>query len=376
MDWQVDASRKRSVDDLSIPIDQHIRTARAILEERSKEIPRMREKVAEITRFAESLGDKRSTIRRRRDLLLEAQAIIAEMNDIEQGRHLEKFDESAATFLQAFYKQNSRTVKSKHMARRLTLPGESDVEFHQCEGDTPQGDVVSEFLTEMRNMPPKMRVERDDVCPHCCTQMRIVQAKAVVSCTSCGYMASYLDATTSSISYGEDVEFTSFSYKRINHFNEWLQNFQAKESYEIPQAVIDAVMEELHKQRVTETSQITAKRVREVLKQLRFRKTYEHTAQIQEKCTGVPAPRLSAATEEMCRLMFKATQPAFERHKPADRSNFLSYSYTLYKFLQLLGHDELLDRFTLLKGRDKLVKQDLIWKKICQDMDWEFVPSV
>ena len=48
----------------------------------------------------------------------------------------------------------------------------------------------------------------------------------------------------------------------------------------------------------------------------------------------------------------------------------------MYKFLQLLGHDELLDRFTLLKGRDKLVKQDHIWKAICADMDWQYLPSV
>jgi hypothetical protein len=117
--------------------------------------------------------------------------------------------------------------------------------------------------------------------------------------------------------------------RRINHFNEWLANFQAKETMEIPQSIIDQVMEEFHKQRVRKVSDITARKVREVLKQLRLRKTYEHTSQITARITGVPAPRLSAATEEMCRLLFKATQPAFERHKPADRSNFLSYSYTL-----------------------------------------------
>ena len=78
----------------------------------------------------------------------------------------------------------------------------------------------------------------------------------------------------------------------------------------------------------------------------------------------------------MCRLMFIAVQPAFEKHCPKDRKNFLSYSYCLFKFFQLLGLDDFLDTFTLLKGRDKLAKQDDIFKKICEELDWDFVPSV
>ena len=40
-----------------------------------------------------------------------------------------------------------------------------------------------------------------------------------------------------------------------------------------------------------------------------------------------------------------------------------SYAYCLYKFFQLLGYDDFLDAFTLLKGRDKLAKQDDIFRK-------------
>ena len=85
---------------------------------------------------------------------------------------------------------------------------------------------------------------------------------------------------------------------------------------------------------------------------------------------------MSPEIEEMCRLMFIAVQPAFEKHCPSDRKNFLSYSYCLFKFLQLLGCQEFLDNFTLLKGRDKLLKQDAIFSKICEELDWEYVPSL
>jgi hypothetical protein len=179
-----------------------------------------------------------------------------------------------------------------------------------------------------------------------------------------------------SMSYSDDVEFSSFSYKRINHFNEWLQQVQAKENHEISQKVLDGVMLELYRQRVTDLQAITPKKVREVLKTLKLRKAYEHVAQITSRLTGGKPLRVPAEVEEMCRLMFIAVQPAFEKHCPKDRKNFLSYSYCLFKFFQLLGYDEFLDSFTLLKGRDKLAKQDEIFKKICEELDWEFVPSV
>ena len=59
-----------------------------------------------------------------------------------------------------------------------------------------------------------------------------------------------------------------------------------------------------------------------------------------------------------------------------ERKNFLSYSYVLFKFCELLGEDEYLQYFPLLKSKEKLYQQDLIWKKICTDLLWEFIPTV
>jgi hypothetical protein len=41
-----------------------------------------------------------------------------------------------------------------------------------------------------------------------------------------------------------------------------------------------------------------------------------------------------------------------------------------------MGWTQFLPCFTLLKGYDKLKKQDMIFDKICKDLDWEFIPSV
>ena len=74
--------------------------------------------------------------------------------------------------------------------------------------------------------------------------------------------------------------------------------------------------------------------------------------------------------------MFQQIQVPFMRHAPSNRRNFLSYSFCLHKMLQLLGHDRLLQHFPLLKSREKLHQQDLIWKAICEELGWQWIRSV
>ena len=80
--------------------------------------------------------------------------------------------------------------------------------------------------------------------------------------------------------------------------------------------------------------------------------------------------------EERLRSMFKDIQIPFMKHCPPSRKNFLSYSYVLHKFIQLLEKDEFLKYFPLLKSREKLHEQDLIWKKICVELNWQFIKSI
>ncbi len=217
---------------------------------------------------------------------------------------------------------------------------------------------------------------RKDNCEVCDEPMLMIMGEAVLSCPQCGRSKDYLDATSASTAYGEEVEFSSFSYKRSNHFQEWLNSFQAKETTEIPQRIFDRVMGELYRQRISDPAAITTKKIREVLKDLKLRKYYEHVTQITCRLSGKCPPRMTPEQEEQCRLMFMAIQGPFDKHCPPDLKNFLSYSYCLYKFCELMAYDEFLPCFALLKGRDKLFKQDVIFHKICDELNWEFLPSI
>ena len=91
---------------------------------------------------------------------------------------------------------------------------------------------------------------------------------------------------------------------------------------------------------------------------------------------GKKAPILTRQYEEQLRNMFKEIQTPFMQHCPENRKNFLSYSYVLHKFCELLELDHLLIYFPLLKSREKLQQQDKIWSKICSTLMWEYIPSI
>jgi hypothetical protein len=56
--------------------------------------------------------------------------------------------------------------------------------------------------------------------------------------------------------------------------------------------------------------------------------------------------------------------------------NFLNYYYTAYKLCELLGETSYLEHFPMLKDPEKRMEQDVIWKKICEELDWEFIPTI
>jgi len=213
-------------------------------------------------------------------------------------------------------------------------------------------------------------------CAECDQEMIFSANEALFTCTNCGNQQ-FILVDSDKPSYKDPPrEISYYAYKRINHFNEWLAQFQAKESTEIPQEVYEAICAELKKERILDYRTLARQKVREILKKLKYNKYYEHVPHIINRLNGQNAPVMSREVEEKLRYMFKEIQPSFQKNCPKERSNFLSYSYVLYKFCELLELDEYLPSFPLLKNRDKLYIQDKIWEKICEDLAWQFIRSV
>lgn len=237
--------------------------------------------------------------------------------------------------------------------------------------------LVDEYLASID--PTYVRKVNNEVtgnCPMCSVSLVCLPQDGIMVCSDCGYQETLLVEQNRPIYKQSSKEASHFSYKRINHLNEWISQIQGKESTDIPEDIFERILAEIKKENIMDPKRITHTKMREILKKLRLNKYYEHINYIINRINGQPTPHFPPEIEEKLRTMFKQIQPAFLKHCPKDRKNFLSYSYVLYKFFQLLGMDEYLRFFPLLKSREKIFAQEVIWRAICKELNWEFIPSV
>ena len=263
----------------------------------------------------------------------------------------------------------------------LTLSGSSAVMNVPSEKKGLQrNQLLNEYLQlEDPSMARNTADDYDDpwtICDMCGNEMNMCLNEANLTCSKCGHQE-FILVDSDKPSYKDPPrEVCYYAYKKINHFNEWLAQFQAKESTEIPSDIYDSIMVQLKKERITNMGTLKPTKLREILRTMKCSKYYEHIPHIINRLNGQNAPFMSREDEEKLRHMFREIQPSFKKHCPKGRRNFLSYGYVLYKFCELLEMDEYLSCFPLLKNRDKLYLQDKTWQKICLDQGWQYISTV
>ena len=238
-------------------------------------------------------------------------------------------------------------------------------------------DTIDDYMSNIDDTYVVMNdCVRSDKCKLCGHSVSYELIDSELICQNCGYTEDIIINSEKTSYKDPPREVSYFAYKRINHFNEWLAQFQAKESTEISDEIYKNVHQEIMKNMNMDIQQIKPKQVKAILKKLGYNKYYENIPHIINVLNGKKAPSLSRREEEHLRSLFKEIQIPFSNNCPENRKNFLSYSYVLHKFCELLEYDYLLPYFPLLKSREKLIQQDHIWKCICSDLNWEFIPSI
>jgi len=214
-----------------------------------------------------------------------------------------------------------------------------------------------------------------DVCQSCFKGELIpMDDEGVLICNVCSKNFQYL-IENEKPSYKEPPkEVCFYAYKKINHFKEILAQFQGKETTQIPTEVIDNLKHQIKKERI-EYSKLTYYKTKEILKKLGYNKYYEHINFIKDKL-GIKPPIISQELEETLCNFFMEIQYPYAKHCPDYRVNFLHYYYVLYKLFELLNETQYLPEIPMLKDREKLIEQDTIWKKICEELDWEFIATI
>ena len=250
-------------------------------------------------------------------------------------------------------------------------------DIHSKLNQSKNNNIVQKYLSNIDDnfLDVNLFVCQTDICKYCNKGELIpLEDEGLLICNSCSRSIPYL-IENEKPSYKEPPkEVCFYAYKRINHFKEILAQFQGKETTQIPFDVIENIKLQIKKERI-EISQITNYKTKEILKKLGYNKYYEHIPFIKDKL-GIKPPIMSPELEETLCNLFIELQSPYSKYCPDDRVNFLNYYYTAYKLCELLGELHYLEHFPMLKDKEKRIEQDTIWKKICQELNWEFIHTI
>ena len=220
----------------------------------------------------------------------------------------------------------------------------------------------------------------ESVCSTCGKPQRYDQREQLLVCTQCGVCAPESAITMPLHSTEDTTVVPQFTYKKVNHFREWLAQCQARETTDVSETIA-ALGAELRKRRKSDEEQqrLSPADVRSLLRELRLG-NYDHVHLIHATITGRQPPQFDHETEMRLVEMFKATLAPFENVRGRvcpTRVNFLSYSYVLRKLTAILGIGQIdAHYFPLLKSREKLYTSDCVWRAICAELGWPFERSM
>lgn len=348
-----------------------------------------------------------------------------ELAAIEQKKYIERSKEEIKRVFQIqdeIARLNEQIVKFKEQPDKYFLKnGELILDYLECQNTKTKTGVpieiqkveIDEFLAK-----PKIKMKNDHIVTkanclhkflanidptylylkehtiteenfcHACQRFRVVkQHEAKSLCEGCGIELAIITDTDKPSVKDPPPEIRYYEYKRFGHFCDWLLNLQGKESTEVPENVINCVLLDLKKRRVSDLSKLTDKDIRDILRRHEYYKYYERSTQILFKINRIPPIQITAAMEKNLQSLFLLIQEPYELFRPKNRSNMGSYAYFIFKFCQLLDsgepndpYREFSEKLKLLKGKDKLYELDKIWKKICKYMGgkekgWIFIPS-
>ena len=221
-------------------------------------------------------------------------------------------------------------------------------------------------------------VQAADVCYSCHNGEMISQEdEGILICNNslCGAFITHIIENAKPANKEPPNEVSYTAYIRLNHFKEILSQFQAKETTQIPPEVIESIRARIKKERIIDITKLTHEKMRDILRKLGLNKYFEHIQYI-NSLFGIKPPQMNEELHETMCVLFIEIQKPWAIHCPKNRTNFFNYTYTLYQLCVLLDQTQYLPFIVLLKDLEKQREQDQIWKKVCADLDWEFIPSV
>jgi len=190
-------------------------------------------------------------------------------------------------------------------------------------------------------------------------------------CYECGAFYDTPEFVITNLNYGKTIQ--KRAYKRLDHFKEVLYQFQGKEGRQIPADVFDKVKASIGKDK----EHITTLDIKQCLRRLKLGKYVENIFYIDHVLSGTPLPYIRREVEDKMVRLFKQVERIFGTVRSRvgfARTSFLNYYYVIYKLLESL-QPELLPRVPLIKTSGRLKHHDAMWKELCEELGWGYVPT-
>lgn len=251
-----------------------------------------------------------------------------------------------------------------------------------------RGNLVDEYINAMNGLsendlksgqPPDLFN-----CDNCGEDLHSNTTVSLLVCTKCGLTKEWQDPDLPQ--WSDEVDFSkTYRYKKLGYFIEHLYRMQAQECTVIPDFVINNVMMKLREKRIKSNDKIDKKTIKTILKELDMTTYYDNINSIIRTISGKQAPKFPEDLEDKLICMFMRTLEPFEKYKSLipSRNNYLSYPYAIRKLLEIISHEEnnsevleFKQYFGLLKSRNKTWEHERVWKKICEENSWPFIPSI
>jgi uncharacterized Zn finger protein (UPF0148 family) len=369
----LDSLHERHIDDLQQ------RSSEESIQKLELEMKEVNDELAKPFRpfnFEDSMRESRLQAKRK-DLEIE-------LANAREHADIQKYYLESGDIMLDYYAQNTKKTVSK-VDFGASVPGTFDKLFSVTETSAgpSKKKMFDEYLAR-RGLSNGLNIAENienikkmaEHCAPCNVPREEITSEGILVCPKCGSEEYALVVSDFPSFRDPPKERNNYAYKKQNHLNEILNQFQAKESTEIPEDVMNEVICEIKKRRIENIAVLTEQNIREILKKLGRNRYYEHAAHILSRLNGNPPPTITPEIEDKIRAMFQEVQAPYLLYCPDERRNFLSYSYIIYKFLELLELDEYKVHFPLLKSRDRLIQHDTIWKKICEYLQWEFIQSI
>jgi hypothetical protein len=299
---------------------------------------------------------RRHEIHARRELLERAELLLAEVADAEEAMARE------------------RTRAELYLVARERARFICDARTASEEDGEPFERIVTAYARDEVGRAPS-QVADVETCRACGNRLQLVANVSLLACTFCGLSRFVLDGQVLNSCARDDFMETGITSKRVSHWVEFLRSAQARGGSTAPDGILALVSTRLAGVAV---ESVTPVLVREALRDLGLGKYYACAPTLAARISGASPPQMTALEEEKLKLMFIRACASFQQcvaRGATHRTNFLSYPYTARKLCELLGLERMIPYFVRLRAAEKMTRSDAIWRCICEDVPWPFVPS-